>query len=288
MSSRNFLTELFHSNYQLNNLKNIDAESFKVEILKRLQQKSHNNFIDVAKQRGLSVQFHWGHNHHFSDDFILNGNMRDRHINIISSFSDKYLLPIDLSRKKVLDIGVWTGGTSLLLAAMGAEVYALEEVAQYSDTVNFLAFAFGIEHLVKCFPVSLYDFLPQFSDFFDIVIYSGVIYHVSDPLISLRMIFSALKNDGIVFLETYGIDSNEPICRYEGTSINLFQVGSSPALKGWNYFIPSASCLSRWCYDAGFQEVEIGLYENKRIQGFARRTHFQDFCRAGISRQNIR
>ena len=51
---------------------------------------------------------------------FLQGLMGDRHINILATFIDDFGLPRDLTGKSVLDVGVWCGGTSLLLAAMGA------------------------------------------------------------------------------------------------------------------------------------------------------------------------
>ncbi len=288
MSSKKYLKDLFLKNYQIDKLKAETSDVFRQNLMRRMNSVSYGNFIDVTKQRGLSITFHWGHNHHFADDFILEGNMKERHIEIISTFVDSYNLPLDLTGKKILDIGVWTGGTCLMLAAMGAEVYGIEEVAQYAETVNYLAYAFGINDKIRCFPSSLYEFLPQFADMFDYIIYSGVIYHVTDPIISLRLVFNSLKDGGEVFLETLGNDSKETTCRYMGSSIHLMEASKNPSLKGWNYFIPSTSCLERWCYDAGFQVVNIGSCIDSRIKGAAKRTAFSDFCRAGISSINIR
>ncbi|MGB4205292.1 MAG: DUF1698 domain-containing protein [Bacteroidales bacterium] len=288
MNTVQHLSQLFKDNYSLDQLKNISKKDFIISIESHLNTLSNENFIDVSKQRDLSLKFHWGHNHDFGENFYLTGNMKNRHIEIIASFIDDFGLPLNLSDKKILDIGVWTGGTSILLAALGAEVFAIEEVIQYSEMVNFLAKAFDIDKNLKCYSMSLYEFLPMFADFFDYIIYSGVIYHVTDPLLSLREIFTALKNNGTVFLETYGIDEQESICIYEGP--NIFSTGNHKDLNrgGWNYFIPSPLCLSRWCHDAGFQIVQIGEYKNKRIIGSATRTNYQDICRAGISKKDLR
>ena len=59
---------------------------------------------------------------------------------IIADFIDQFDFPEKLGGMRVLDIGAWTGGISLLLAAMGAKVVALEEVVKYSNTVNYLAY----------------------------------------------------------------------------------------------------------------------------------------------------
>ena len=147
---------------------------------------------------------------------------------------------------------------------------------------------FGIEKQLCCVPKSLYEFLPRYFEEFDIVIYSGVIYHVTDPLLSMRLIFSSLQDGGSVYLETYGIDSNEIVCKYEGPGV--FHHGEKNKLnrEGWNYFIPSSSCLGSWCQDVGFYDVEIGECIDSHIKGVAKRKSFSDFCRAGLSTPNCR
>lgn len=285
MHTRLYLEKLFFENYSYSSLINVSFDELKNYLLSKIGSINNiaDSYVDRTKQRDLSIKFHWGHNHNFGNDFELNGSMQNRHINVLSDFVDQFGLSLNLSGKKVLDIGVWTGGTSLLLAAMGADVVAIEEVKKYAETVNYLAHAFGIEKKLVCHSLSLYEFLPQIHDEFDIVIYPGVVYHVTDPLLSLRLIFSALKDSGRVFIESHGNASQESICYYEGPSI--FHGGKQEELdrRGWNYFIPSRSCLQQWFSDAGFQETQIGPLVNFRLKGVATRHYFQDFCRAGIS-----
>lgn len=287
MSSYEKLIQLFNNHYDIEKI--IQPENdFIRYINNKIDSVDFENFFDVSKQRDLSLKFHWGHNHTFSSTFKIEGRMGNRHLNIISQFVDKFSMPFDLKNKKVLDIGVWTGGTSLLLVAMGAEVIAIEEVSKYADMVNYLSYSFGIQDLLKCYSLSLYEALPMYCDYFDYVLYSGVIYHVTDPLLSLRQVFTSLKNGGEVFIETYGINSSESVCKYEGP--NIYSSGNEDLLNrtGWNYFIPSTKCLERWCYDVGFQSVYIGDLNKHRVLGKAKRVKFLDFCRAGISNRFIR
>lgn len=285
------LRALFVAKYSSTQLCGLDSATFFAHIHSLIGgiDAAGEGYLDPSKQRDLSVKYHWGHNHSFGNGVELQGRMADRHIEILARFVSGFEMPLDLSGKKVLDIGVWTGGTSLLLAAMGANVVALEEVKKYADTVNFLARAFGVSDRLTCIPKTLYEVLPLFADDFDYVVYSGVIYHVTDPLLSLRLVFSALKNGGAAFIETFGFDSPENVCRYEGPSVT--HIGSKEQLtrSGWNYFIPSAGCLKAWCLDAGFQSVRVDdVTKDRRLLGAAIRTGFQDFCRAGISCSTVR
>jgi SAM-dependent methyltransferase len=285
MSTYQKLEQLFRDHYSLANLRHISPSQLQAGLLARIGQIDFaiEGYLDAAPQRDLSLKFHWGHNHNFGEGFALEGRMGNRHLELMAEYIDHWGFDGELQGKKVLDIGVWTGGSSLLLVALGADVVALEEVVKYAECVNYLAFAFGVEKQLRCVAKSLYDFLPQVPDHFDLVLYAGVLYHVTDPLLSLRLIFSCLKNGGQVFIETMGIESNESCCRYEGPA--LIHSGSREERNrgGWNYFVPSAPCLESWCRDAGFQEVQVGGCIQSRISGRATRRHFQDFCRAGIS-----
>jgi 2-polyprenyl-3-methyl-5-hydroxy-6-metoxy-1,4-benzoquinol methylase len=285
MSTRDYLCELFSSRFKLENLTSLSSESFISQLSSKIGvvDPITEGYLSGSRQRDLSVKFHWGHNHDFGPGFLLHGRMADRHIDLIADFVEHYGLPRDLSGKRVLDIGVWTGGTSLLLAAMGADVVAIEEVVKYAQTVNFLADGFGIQDKLQCHSGSLYEVLPRFADCFDYAIYAGVVYHVTDPVLSLRLIFSALKDGGTALLESYACDSKDSVCRYEGPSVTHSGTREDYSRGGWNYFVPSARCLQAWCQDAGFQETHVGACANMRIQGSAKRTHFDEFCRAGVS-----
>jgi len=289
-TTRNHLKDLFESCFQSRLLVNQSAEAFAAHLRSQVgaADGASEGYFDESRQRDLSIKFQWGHNHDFGHGLELRGRMGDRHIDLLAAFVDHYDLPLDLSGRRVLDIGVWTGGSSLLLAGMGAEVVAIEEVAKYAEMVNYLAKSFGMQAKLKCYPRGLYEVLPRFADEFDFVHYAGVIYHVTDPVLSLRLIFGALKNGGTVFLETYGCDAETAVCQYEGPSVIHSGTREDCDRGGWNYYVPSSRCLEAWCRDAGFQEVAIGPYANTRIVGAARRTNFCDFCRAGLSRPHCR
>jgi SAM-dependent methyltransferase len=291
MASFDHLRKLFEASYSSRNLAGIAPAAFHAHVGSLIGSidSAGEGYAEPARQRDLSIKFHWGHTHDFGDGHVYEGRMGWRHVDIIARFADEYGLPLDLRGRKVLDIGVWTGGTSLLLVAMGAEVVALEEVAKYSDAVNFLSRSFGIGERLRCMPRSLYEALPMFCDRFDYIIYSGVVYHVSDPLMSMRLAFCALRDDGSAFIETYGYASGESVCRYEGPSVIHGGDRSQLNRGGWNYFIPSPKCLDAWCRDAGFQVVRIGEVDaDSRLKGVAQRTAFSDLCRAGLSNAFVR
>jgi len=284
------LRQLMRDNYKVQNLKKLKPEQFQSYIT-NLQGKSDaemEGYVDSAYQRDLSVQFEWGHNHDFGT-FHLPGRMGDRHIHILATFATIYgIPPLDLRGKTILDIGCWTGGTSLLLAAMGAEVYAIEEVRKYADCVSYLKEAFGVGNLTVE-NMSLYSLdQPEFFDRFDMVFYFGVLYHVSDPILSLRIVFNCLKDDGMCFLETMAAEKKGSYCDYLGANETLNHPKYGKNRGGWNWFIPSLEALSRMMADVGFTVRKATLHQGSRALALGVRNKHVDMLRAGLSNRFIR
>ena len=84
---------------------------------------------------------------------------------------------------------------------------------------------------------------------FDLVYGSGVVYHVTDPLLFLRICFAYLKPGGRLVLETKASEGVQPICAYAGTRE-----------KGWNWYSPTRETLGRWLVDAGFPAAGVAIH----------------------------
>jgi len=288
LPSYSYLANLM-SAYQVRNLKNEDPASFKNNILSFLQMRDYEGegWKSPEKQRDLSIRFHWGHNHDFGD-FALVGAQGNRHLELIAMFIDKFgCLPVDLSGYTVLDVGCWTGGTSLLLAAMGAHVVAIEEVKKYVRCLTYLKRVFDVRCLEPK-DMSLYDCTSaEFQDSFDFVLFAGVLYHVTDPILALRIIFNCLKDGGKCLLETAVISSDHPILSYQGPSL---VTGNEDDLsrRGWNWFIPSPKTLNQMLLDVGYVNVRVHEPINGRCFAVATREGHVDMLRAGLSVRTIR
>jgi SAM-dependent methyltransferase len=280
--------------YRTSNIKGVTPEEFRVSLQSKI------GVIDAAiegygeaeleQQRDLSIKFHWGHNHDFGD-FTLTGMMEDRHIDLVADFIALFPVTLeDFKDKRVFDIGCWTGGTTLLLATLAKEVFAIEEVKKYADIASYLAKSFGIDDRVSVRSMSLYDCnSEEFFDRFDVVYFPGVIYHLSDPLVALRILFNSLKPGGFILVESAGINTEEPLCRFDGSLI--YNVGTRERLNrgGWNWFLPSPSALYRMMREAGFDDIQTQWHDaTNRLYGYGRKVSQVGICKAGLSVPNIK
>ncbi len=195
-------------------------------------------WTDAANENSMEF-FVWGHNHDFGFGHVRKGAMGPRAVEIGTECMALGLLPTDLSGKKVLDIGCWSGGDLLMLAGMGAEVTAIEEHPRAVESARWLAETVGCPTTIH--NISLYQDQETWAGQYDLIYCAGVVYHVTDPLLFLRIAFAYLKPGGRLVLESKASQGEGAWCGYSGT-----------LEKGWNWYAPTRDALGRWLADAGF------------------------------------
>lgn len=244
---------------------------------------------DLDRQRDLSIKFHWGHDHDFGA-FRLEGRMGRRHIDVLARFASLFGVASETyTGRQVLDVGCWCGGTTLMLARLGASVTAIEEVRKYARMARFLVDAFGLADVANVQAMSLYECnRPDFLRRFDRVVMPGVVYHLSDPVLGLRLMFNALLPGGDILVESMGVDRDEPVCVFEGSRRS--HSGSREDLDrgGWNWFVPSPLALERMLLEAGFVDVQ-SVWEPRsgRVYAYATKREEVGICRAGLSMPSV-
>lgn len=244
-------------------------------------------YASPENQRDLTIRFHWGHNHRFDADLAVTGRMHNRHISLAAQFFEGFDLPQDFFEgRDVLDIGCWTGGTTLSLKVLGAaRIHALDEVRKYAATAQtLLRDVYGFDD-VQVEGRSLYR-LEEGS--FDCVYVPGVVYHLSDPVLGLRKLFNRLRDGGEILVESAGIASEESMCYFKGNRRQAAGQAEKRNRSGWAWFWPSARCLGDWLEEAGFDEVRVYRSPfDERIFGYGRRTGPRQITRAGLSDPDV-
>jgi 2-polyprenyl-3-methyl-5-hydroxy-6-metoxy-1,4-benzoquinol methylase len=240
----------------------------------------------TVNQRDLSLKFHWGHNHKFDREIEVRGRMGDRHLSLWAQFKVGFELCDEyFEGKKALDIGCWTGGTTLSLAMLGASsIDAVEEVAKYRNASALLCNQ--IYSLNVGFQNDNLYSLRSVQEF-DLVYFPGVIYHLSDPVLALRRLYNALAIGGEILVETMAITSDDPVARFDGNRI--FHNADGESLEnlnrgGWNWFVPSQSCLCLWMQEAGFKDIASFMSPiDGRLYARGFKPDHQPICQAGLS-----
>lgn len=235
----------------------------------------HENFS--RDNRDFGAQLRWGHTWHLSNEEIVEGEMGERHMSILRHWIAQRILPVSLVGMHVLNVGPWTGGEAMLLAAMGAEVDVLEEAVVYHDTIAYLAQQFGLP--VTVIGRSLYEMADTSSRGYDFVYLSGIVSHLSDPVVGLRIAFNQLRDGGACLVETqtsYALDGSDEFW--------------GPSRPGWVWHNISRGSLVEMLDIAGFKEVEVVAFDkHRRVQLAGRRLGYVPLRqRMGLSHPGVK
>lgn len=160
----------------------------------------------AVEQTALQAQYGWGHTIDFGP-FRKDGLLGDKYLELVGLLDAWGWLPRDLSGAQIADIGCFTGGIAMLLAGRGAaRVWAIDEVPEHLAQAQVVQDAFGVRN-VTTVQTSLYDLERTIApESLDVVVLSGVLYHLSDMLAGLIVVQRLLKPGGTVLIETNAVE----------------------------------------------------------------------------------
>jgi tRNA (mo5U34)-methyltransferase len=114
---------------------------------------------------------------------------------------------------RVLDIACNCGGFSFEAAKSGAaDVYGIDVVDRYIDQANFIKGAIGADK-VRFEKRSLDDLDPARDGMFDLVFCFGILYHLENPVASMRKVAAVTKSVMLVETNIFVTESDLPVWR---------------------------------------------------------------------------
>jgi tRNA (mo5U34)-methyltransferase len=160
---------------------------------------------------------------------------------------------IDFRGKRVLDIGCWDGLWSFEAEKRGAAtVYATDVVSQRSfpEQPTFELARELLDSRVRYFPhTSVYDVGTLGVDDFDVVVFSGVYYHLKHPLLALAALRRVMAPGGMLIVEGPVIDNVTD-------SFAVFYYRDLFADDVSNWWVPTRRCLHEWIECSYFDLVQ--------------------------------
>lgn len=185
------------------------------------------------------------------------------------------LARVELENQSCLDIGCMEGLLSTLMKRQGARtVTAYDRPSALTNRIEDVKERFGVQFdFISGFPLS--D-LPARLDFktFDVVVISGVLYHLFSPLTGLAVARGLLRNGGIAIIESAAIVDGAAAMHWN----------NNMRFTGESYFFPSVTCLD---YFARFLRMEIidAAYIDSHMVGGMQVARVAFACRATSSPQ---
>lgn len=108
-----------------------------------------------------------------------------------------------------------------------------------------------INHYIKSdikFELLGVEHLPFYEHKFDVLFCLGVLYHRSDPVNTLKELYSSLNKNGELILDTFMVDGDEPYSLSPAKTYSKI-----PNI----YFVPTIKALQNWCERAKFSSFEV-------------------------------
>ena len=162
----------------------------------------------------------------------------------------------------------------------GADVYAID--IDSSEETGFNIAKQILDSKVKFTQESVYNLTKIFEkDFFDIVCFTGVYYHLKNPILALEKIADILKLKGKMLLSgellissVHDLSGNESHDKkfQEVFETNIPLSACYPGEMIYNgrpgeiYYVPNLACLKSWLKITGFNLETFDIHHNSKTK----------------------
>ena len=151
---------------------------------------------------GVEAPYGWGHTLDLGAGLRIDGLLSNNYRQILADWRRLGWLPQDLTGSKIADVGGWNGGIAIDLIAHGATVVNVEEIPPHARQFAFVRDTLGLPR-ASLVTDTLYR-MPWFPETrnLDIIVCSGVLYHMSDMIVGLKTLYDCLRAPGTLLLES--------------------------------------------------------------------------------------
>jgi tRNA (mo5U34)-methyltransferase len=175
---------------------------------------------------------------------------------LLAAEADTYFRTNIVKDKTVLDIGAWDGFMSFEAERRGAKRVLATDHFCWSGPgwgtkagFNFVHDTLGSK--VESVDVDVFDLDPASLGTFDVVLFPGVLYHLTDPYGGLAKAASMTHDLLIVETATAMNHVQEPVMRY--------YLGSELSGDPTNFWAPNELCLRNMLKELGFTRIQTTI-----------------------------
>lgn len=227
--------------------------------------------VDEAR-RSIAAHEHWYHQIEVAPGVVTPG------VNDHRPILDALGLPERLDGLRVLDIGARDGYFSFECERRGAEVLAIDSMA---EETGFEIVKDLLDSKVELRRLNVYDLDPEQLGTFDLVLFLGVLYHLRDPMLALDKIWGVSR--GRLIVETQMIDEAVLVGsgqfkkladfdpELERIPLMQFYPGDSLNDDPTNVWAPNKVCLAAMLEEAGFAVERVEKLGPRRGLAFGQR-----------------
>ncbi len=195
----------------------------------------------------------WYYRIQIDDHTFTNGRLRTA-----LGMVRKVLSHIELANCNCLDIGTQEGLVPILMFRQNADEITAYDRLDLTSRVNYLKGIYDVDFQYQS-GKSLEEFKWDCEERFDVVNFSGILYHMMDPLAGLIIARSFVREDGLFIIETsilntddFALYFNHQGRYYEGS--NYFQIG----LRLLQYWLDMVGLLPIDCLFVQNEVTDIG------------------------------
>jgi|SRR5208337_1526228 len=194
----------------------------------------------------------WWHTIELPDGTVTSGRHDYR-----TEGGKRYLLPEDLTGKRVLDFGTYDGFWAIEAKKRGANyVVAADRFDPAIETAKLALGAYDIPY--ACSGDMDFPLPGDFCRGFDVVLFYGILYHLKNPFMGLWTAAGCCKPGGLVIVESAvnqgkiaGINADFPLMWVTDLS---YDKDTWPDIS--NYYIPNEAAVAQLCKMAGLIPIE--------------------------------